>query len=81
MCWPETPVNLVTCKASSELLQATCCNKLMLRRRSRVRKLLFVPSSGLVVLSHGEKTGSYTVGTDKTIKAGQVSRTDVAELF
>jgi uncharacterized protein YbjT (DUF2867 family) len=32
-------------------------------------------------LSNGAKTGSYTVGTKKTIKAGQVSRADVAEFI
>jgi NAD(P)H-binding len=30
-------------------------------------------------LSNGAKTGSYTVGTEKSIKAGQVSRADVAD--
>jgi putative NADH-flavin reductase len=32
-------------------------------------------------LSNGAKTGNYKVGTEKTIKAGQVSRADVAEFI
>ncbi len=32
-------------------------------------------------LSNGAKTGNYTVGIEKTIKAGQVSRADVAKFI
>lgn len=32
-------------------------------------------------LNNGAKTGNYRVGTDKNIKAGQVSRADVADFI